>query len=89
MSPADIHQLVSQGIWTILIAAGPVLIAALAVGLGIALFQALTSVQDMTLTFVPKVAIIMIVLVLSLPFIYTTLTNLSDEVFGLIISDGF
>lgn len=89
MSPADIHQLVTQAIWTILIASGPVLVSALAVGLAIALFQALTSVQDMTLTFVPKVAVIMIVLGLSLPFIYTTLTNLSDEIFGLIISDGF
>lgn len=89
MSPGDIHQLLSEAIWTVLFASAPVLVAALSVGLGIALFQALTSVQDMTLTFVPKVAVILVVLGLSLPFMYSMLTKLSDEVFSLIISDGF
>ncbi len=89
MSPADIHQIVSNAIWTILYAAGPVLIAALVVGLGIALFQALTSVQDMTLTFVPKVAAILIAIILTLPYMYGMLMKLSNEIFGLIISNGF
>lgn len=88
MGPGDVHQLVTDTIWAVLISSGPTLVAALAVGLGIALFQALTSVQDMTLTFVPKVAIILIVLGLSLPLIYSTLTGLSDEIFELIMSDG-
>lgn len=89
MEAGDIHQILSEALWTILIASAPVLVVALVVGLGIALFQALTSVQDMTLTFVPKVAAILIVLTISLPFIYTMLTRLSDEVFSLIISGGY
>lgn len=89
MEAGDIHQILSEALWTILIASAPVLVVALVVGLGIALFQALTSVQDMTLTFVPKVAAILIVLTISLPFIYTMLTRLSDEVFSLIMSGGY
>lgn len=89
MTPSDVHQVVSQAIWAILIASGPVLVAALLAGLAIALFQALTSVQDMTLVFVPKIAAIMVVIGLSLPFIYTTLANFSDEIFNLIMYDGF
>lgn len=89
MDAGDVYQLMSEAIWTVFFASGPVLLAALMVGLGIALFQALTSVQDMTLTFVPKVAVILVVLGLSLPFMYSMLTKLSDEVFSLIISDGF
>ncbi|MFD2739575.1 flagellar biosynthetic protein FliQ [Sulfitobacter aestuarii] len=88
MSRGDIHQILSDTIWTILIASGPVLILAMVVGLSIALFQALTSVQEMTLTFVPKVAAIFVGLGLTLPFIYATLTKLSDQVFDLIVHGG-
>lgn len=89
MTAEDVYQIVTQGIWAILIAAGPALLVALVVGLGIALFQALTSVQDMTLTFVPKVSAILVTLALSLPFMYVTLTGLSDQVFDMIISDSY
>lgn len=89
MEAGDVHQIVSSTVWTVLIAAAPVLIVALVVGLGIALFQALTSVQEMTLTFVPKVAMIFITLGLSLPFIFMTLTGLSDDIFSLIMSNGY
>lgn len=89
MEPSDIHQILSSAIWSILIAAGPILIAALVVGLAIALFQALTSVQEMTLTFVPKVFAILVMTGLTLPFIYTTLHKFSDEVFLLIMTDGY
>ena len=88
MSRSDIHDILTETIWTILIASGPVLLIAMAVGLGIALFQALTSVQEMTLTFVPKVAAIFVGLAMTLPFIYTTLTRLSDQVFDLIVHGG-
>lgn len=89
MGPGDVHQVVTATIWTTLLAVGPVLAVALVVGLSVALFQALTSVQEMTLTFVPKVVAILVVLAVSLPFIYSTLVSLSDEVFTLIINDGY
>lgn len=89
MAPADVYQILSDTLWTILIASGPVLLLALLVGLSIALFQALTSVQEMTLTFVPKIGAIIIGVALSIPFMFATLTDLSDQVFSLIISGSF
>lgn len=60
MTEAVLLDLLRQAIWTGLIIALPVLGVALVVGLVIGLFQALTSVQEMTLTFVPKLAAIVL-----------------------------
>lgn len=89
MEAGDVHRILSATIWTILIGGGPVLLAALLTGLGIALMQALTSVQEMTLTFVPKVAVILIAILATLPFTYGLLSELADQIFALIIHDGF
>ncbi|WP_134680609.1 flagellar biosynthetic protein FliQ [Paracoccus ravus] len=89
MSAADIHQLVTATLWAVVVASAPVLIAALLVGLAVALFQALTSVQDMTLTFVPKVGAILVVMGLTLPHMYGTLKDLTDEIFQLIVAGGY
>ncbi|MEO1951886.1 flagellar biosynthetic protein FliQ [Thioclava sediminum] len=86
MEEADVYAIMSDTIWTILMGAGPILALALLVGLGIAIFQALTQVQEMTLTFVPKIVAIFVGLVLALPFIYATLSHLSDTVFDLIMN---
>ena len=64
------------------------LVVALGVGLVIAFFQALTQIQEMTLTFVPKIAAIFVTVALSLPFVFSTLTRLSDRVFDLIANGG-
>lgn len=68
MTGADVLDIARDAIWTTVWIAAPTMIAGLAVGLVIALFQALTQIQEMTLTFVPKILAIFIVLVLSLPF---------------------
>lgn len=88
MAPADVGQIVADTVWVILIACGPVLVVAMVVGLLIALGQALTSVQEATLTFVPKAAVILIGTVLSLPLIFASLSGLSDRVFDLIRTGG-
>lgn len=88
MDPVTTYELIRQTIMATLIASGPVLAVALAVGLVIAFFQALTQIQEMTLTFVPKIAAIFVTLALSLPFIFGTLTQLSDRVFDLITNGG-
>jgi len=88
MDPVTTYELIRQTIMATLISSAPVLIVALGVGLVIAFFQALTQIQEMTLTFVPKIAAIFVTLALSLPFIFSTLTQLSDRVFDLITSGG-
>lgn len=88
MEPADVGQIVADTVRVILISCGPVLVVAMIVGLLIALGQALTSVQEATLTFVPKVAVILVGVVLSLPLIFASLSGLSDRVFELIRGGG-
>lgn len=85
MNEADVVQILSDGLWTALIAAAPVMGVAVAVGLTIALFQALTSIQEMTLTFVPKVAAIIVATIMSLPFIFQSLSSLMDRMIDAIL----
>ena len=88
MDPTSTYELIRQTIMATLLASTPVLVIALVVGLVIAFFQALTQIQEMTLTFVPKIAAIFLTLALSLPFVFTALVRISDRVFDLIVSGG-
>lgn len=62
-----------EAILTVLKIGSPIMLIALVVGLAIALFQALTQIQEMTLTFVPKIIVIFLSLLIFLPFIIETL----------------
>lgn len=64
-----------EGLWVATKISAPILLVALVTGVTIGLFQALTSVQEMTLTFVPKVAAILIVFWASMGFMTSTLTG--------------
>jgi len=57
MTEADALEIVQQAIWVTIVLAGPVVGSAMIVGVGVAFFQALTQVQEMTLTFVPKLIV--------------------------------
>jgi flagellar biosynthetic protein FliQ len=63
------------GLWNAVLISTPILTAALIMGVAVGLFQALTSVQEMTLTFVPKLAAIVAVFWVSMSFMTTTLTG--------------
>lgn len=64
-----------QGLWVSIVVSTPILVTALVVGLGIGLLQALTSIQEMTLTFVPKLAAMVAVFWVSMSFMTTTLVS--------------
>ena len=64
-----------QGLWNAVVMSAPILLVALAAGLVIGLFQALTSIQEMTLTFVPKLAAIILVFWATMGFMTQTLTS--------------
>lgn len=81
MNEADALDIVQAAIWTVLIASAPAVAAAMLVGIGIALLQALTQVQEITLTFVPKIVAILIALVLTGPFIGAQIYAFSEVVF--------
>ena len=82
MNEADALGLVQSAIWTIVIAAGPAVLAAMVVGIVIALFQALTQIQEMTLTFVPKIIAILLVLSLTATFIGSHLYLFTEQVYS-------
>lgn len=81
MNEADALDIVQAAIWTVLVASAPAVIAAMLVGIGIALLQALTQVQEITLTFVPKIVAILLALVLTGPFIGAQIYSFSEVVF--------
>lgn len=69
MNEADVLEIARAAIWTILSASAPVLLAAMFFGVLVAFLQALTQIQEVTLTFVPKIIAVFITLIISAPFI--------------------
>lgn len=67
-----------------LLVAGPAMIAGLLVGLAIALVQALTQVQEMTLVFVPRIIVMFLVIAVTLPFMGATLGRFATKIFAII-----
>ncbi len=61
--------------------AAPILLSGMVIGLLISLFQSVTSVQDQTLTFVPKIGVMLVVAALILPWIVTMLLEYAAEMF--------
>lgn len=88
MNEVDALDLIREAIWTVLIASGPAVGAAMIIGLVIALFQALTQVQEMTLTFVPKIVVILLVCIFSANFMGATIFSLAQISFSR-IENGF
>lgn len=88
MDGADVIDVARDAIWVIIIVAGPIMLIALLVGLVISLFQALTQVQEMTLTFVPKIIAIFVSLLIFLPFMGDTLgafmQRIAERIIGLV-----
>jgi flagellar biosynthetic protein FliQ len=70
-----------ETITSVLLTIGPALAAALIIGLIIGIFQAATSINEATLTFVPKLLIIVGVLALSAPFMISTMSGFFQTVF--------
>ena len=88
MNEADALEIVQRTIVTVLLASGPLVGVAMVVGVVIALLQALTQVQEMTLTFVPKIVAMLVVLSLAAPFIGSKIQTLTQFVYGR-IETGF
>ncbi|MEL6265760.1 MAG: flagellar biosynthetic protein FliQ [Pseudomonadota bacterium] len=89
MGEAAVIALMREAVWVGVVIAMPILVVALVTGLVIGLFQALTSVQELTLTFVPKLAAILIVFVLTLGFMLRQLVGLfQDGLIPAIVAGG-
>jgi|TARA_A100001391_G_scaffold55286_1_gene33841 flagellar biosynthetic protein FliQ len=88
MSGAETLDIATAGIWTLIIVSAPMMIVGLVVGVIIALFQALTQIQEMTLVFVPKIIAIFVTLLLMLPFMGATMSGYMTQIVDMIITGG-
>lgn len=88
MSGAETLDIATAGIWTLIIVAAPMMIVGLVVGVIIALFQALTQIQEMTLVFVPKIIAIFFTMLLTLPFMGATMGMYMSQIVDMIITGG-
>ncbi|MFI0395832.1 flagellar biosynthetic protein FliQ [Paracoccus jiaweipingae] len=80
-----IFDIVRQSLWVAVVISSPLLVVALVAGVIIGLFQALTSIQEMTLTFVPKVGLMLAVFWVTMSFMTTTLSSFyTDQIIPLI-----
>ncbi|MDX2112214.1 MAG: flagellar biosynthesis protein FliQ [Alphaproteobacteria bacterium] len=85
MEPAEIFALSSDALYVMLIISAPAMLAALIIGLIISLFQALTQIQEQTLTFVPKILVVFMTLALTMSFMFNTLKELNTRIHDKIV----
>jgi|TARA_B100000315_G_scaffold60810_1_gene55244 flagellar biosynthetic protein FliQ len=78
----------AQALFIVLKVAGPIMMSGLLIGLTIALFQALTSIQEMTLTFVPKIIVIFVSIIVFLPYMMTQVIEFGRQLFDRISALG-
>ena len=88
MNEADAIEIVHSAIWTIIVAAGPAVGAAMVVGIVIALIQALTQGQEVPLPFIPKIIAILLVTAATGSFIGSEIFAFATETYSH-ISEGF
>jgi len=85
MDANALYDVLRQGLWVAVTISAPILAVALVVGLAVGLFQALTSIQEMTLTFVPKLVAILVVFWASMGFMTEALgTFFRDNIIPMI-----
>ncbi len=81
MNELIIAQIGKEALKTALLVAGPALLVSLVVGLAISIFQVVTSLQDQTIAFVPKIVAVMVVVALSFPWMVQVLVRFTTHMF--------
>ncbi len=82
MTQEAIMNIATQTIWTIIKAAGPLLIVSLLIGLIVSIFQTVTSIQEQTLTFIPKLLGIFLTMLLLGSYILNTIVTLMERLWS-------
>jgi len=84
MTPELVVQLGRRSFEAVLFLSAPLLICALVVGLLVSIFQAVTSINEATLAFAPKIAAVMIAMVIFFPWMMSYMSDFTREVYGMI-----
>ena len=85
MDETEFLQFARESVLVMLTVASPVMLIGLVVGLAVAIFQALTSIQEMSLTFVPKILAVFVSLIVLLPFMFETMTKYMEGIVDRIV----
>ena len=86
MNQAEILDISREAIIVILKLGGPAMMLALVTGVSISVFQALTQIQEQTLTFMPKIIVIFLSMLVLLPFMFETLNGFTHDMVDRIIA---
>ncbi|MBU2503294.1 MAG: flagellar biosynthesis protein FliQ [bacterium] len=81
MTPEEVIEIGEYAMRTVVFVAGPMLLAGMLVGLVISIFQAATQINEMTMTFVPKILTVFVVLIITLPWAINQLTSFTAAMF--------
>jgi flagellar biosynthetic protein FliQ len=82
MTPETVIEIGQYAMRTAVFVAGPMLLAGMIVGLAISIFQAATQINEMTMTFVPKILAVFLVLVVTLPWTINQMTSFTEAMFA-------
>lgn len=88
MTGPEVLDVARDALVTLITTSGPILAVGLVVGLAIAFFQTITQLQEMTLTFVPKIIAVFIALLITFPFMGRNLADLMNRISERIIAGG-
>ncbi len=81
MTPETVITLIERAVMVLIMVSAPMLLAGLVVGLLVSIFQAATQINEMTLTFIPKLVVTFLVLVLAGPWMLSVLTDYTTRLF--------
>jgi flagellar biosynthesis protein FliQ len=84
MTPEAVTSIMSDAIALTLIVSAPMLLVGLVVGVAISIFSAVTQIQEMTLTFVPKIVVVFLALIFALPWMIEKLSSYTINLFHMI-----
>ena len=82
MNEADALEILQKAIWAILMGAGPSVVAGMVIGLIVALFQALTQIQESSLTFVPKIVAVFLVTTFTASFMGGQISGFTEQTYS-------
>lgn len=82
MTPETVITIAEEGIWTVILICGPLLLLALVVGLIVSIFQATTQIQEQTLAFIPKIVAVLLGIVFFGPWMLSHMLSYTNNIFS-------
>jgi flagellar biosynthesis protein FliQ len=86
MTPELIVQLARRSFEVTLMLSAPLLLFSLVVGLAVSIFQTVTSINEATLAFVPKIVAVMVAMIVFFPWMMSYMSDFTREIYGMIVN---